>query len=84
MNVVSIVTAVPDHAQVRERFGRAAYAGLLPRSRWSEAQNLIGRYDDAKDDAVRAALASSMNSIAPFEDPDVRSTMSKLTPDLAG
>jgi hypothetical protein len=64
MNVVSIASRLPDHAAVRDAFAQATYAGEIPRDRWIEAQNMVARYDDATDDAVRAAVAHQMLDLA--------------------
>lgn len=64
MNVVSIASRLPEHAAIRDAFAQAAYAGEIPRDRWIEAQNMVARYDDATDDAVRAAVAHQMLGLA--------------------
>jgi len=63
MSTIQIQTAVPDHSATRDAFGRAAYAGELPKAVWGRAQDLVGRYDDATDDVVRAAIAGRMNAL---------------------
>lgn len=64
MNVVSIASRLPDHAAIRDAFAKAAYTGEIPCDRWIEAQDMVARYDDATDDAVRAAVANQMLGLA--------------------
>lgn len=51
-----------DH--VRSAFGRAAYQGMLPRSRWIEAQALVARYDASCCRNERIAIAAAMRLMA--------------------
>lgn len=68
MPTIQITAPVPNHAEIRDAFGQAAYAGRLPRRHWAAAQKLVGDYDDATDDAARAAIASRMLAMADGDD----------------
>ena len=68
MSIVPFVLPLPmpparHSAQIRTSFGRAAYEGLFPRDRWTDAQHLIARYDVAPDDRVRNTLLAEMQTI---------------------
>jgi hypothetical protein len=72
VSTIQISPAVSDHQAVREAFGQTAYAGLLPRDQWSTAQDLLNRYDDARDDATRAAVAGRMVTMSAADDVEQR------------
>lgn len=63
MSTIQIRSVVSDHSAVRDTFAQNAYAGGLPKAQWSLAQDLVGRYDDATDEATRAAIAGRMNAL---------------------
>ena len=64
MNVLHIAPRrAPPPETVRDSFGQAAYAGLLPRALWMAAQDLVAAYDDAHDDVERARLAGEMTTM---------------------
>jgi hypothetical protein len=68
MPTIQITAPVTNADEVRTAFGQAAYSGLLPRAQWTTAQRLVGDYDDATDDAARAAIASRMLAMADGDD----------------
>ncbi len=68
MPTIQIAAPVTNADEIRTAFGQAAYAGLLPRDQWAAAQKLVGDYDDATDDAARAAIASRMLAMAVGDD----------------
>lgn len=64
MNVLHIAPRrAPNPDTVRDSFGQAAYAGLLPRALWIASQDLVAAYDAAGDDAERVRLAGEMTTM---------------------